>query len=150
MGKLKTGCWQEATAHYLNLLRKWRPVEYMEVRDGGASLETPARIRKESTALLERMDARDTVIALADTGRMFTSPQFATFLRNMDEKGDRPAFVIGGPYGLDENIMRRSGTLLSLSPMTWPHELARVLLLEQLFRAESILRNFPYHNGAKV
>lgn len=147
VGKLKTGYWQQACEHYLRLLKPVRPVEIVEVRDGDARLAPEARPGQEGGRILAQLAPNDWPIALHETGRMLTSREFAALLGECDmERLKRPAFIIGGPFGLAEDVLRAAGMRLSLSPMTWPHELARVLLTEQLYRAESILRNRPYHH----
>lgn len=145
IGKIKTKCWQEAANHYLNQLRHWRKIEITELRDGSGAREQ--RMVQEARSINGALDSSDFPIALTEQGRQFSSKNFAQFLRCCEENEIyRPAFIIGGPFGLAQDILERSKELLSLSSMTWPHELARVLLLEQLYRAESILRNLPYHH----
>lgn len=84
---------------------------------------------------------------LDERGRTFTSFQLADFFRQLDESAQgRICFVLGGAWGLDESVRQRAHTLISLSSMTLPHELARVLLLEQIYRAGCILCRIPYHH----
>lgn len=147
MGRLKTECWRLAFEHYFKLLDKWRTIECFNIKDAQPALERKLRVAKEGRDLLNAISAADKAIALDEKGKTFTSPEFAEFLRAWDENERKKAcFVIGGPLGLDNAVLEKCAMRISLSPMTLPHELARVLLLEQLFRAESILRNFPYHN----
>lgn len=147
VGKLKAPFWREAADHYLRLLRKLRPVELIEVRDADASLPEKERIAVEGGRLLACLSGREMPIALDAGGKPLDSHAFARFLRQCEERaGKAPGFVIGGPFGLDASVLGACRHCLSLSPMTWPHELARVMLLEQLFRAENILRGFPYHH----
>ena len=77
---------------------------------------------------------------------MRTSSQLADLLGRLDGEGRRPCFVVGGAWGLAPSVLERARERLSLSAMTLPHELARVVLLEQLYRAECILRKAPYHH----
>ena len=87
------------------------------------------------------------VISLDRKGRLFTSRQLSSALKVwLETPGRTPCFVIGGAYGLSRDVVSRSDLTLSLGPMTLPHELARVVLLEQLYRADAILRNLPYHH----
>lgn len=116
-----------------------------EVRD--ASCQTADRNRQEGNRILDALGSHDLPIALVDTGKALTSPQFARFLLDCDERLLKtPAFIIGGPFGLDQKVLDACKTHISLSAMTWPHELARVLLIEQLYRGESILHNSRYHH----
>lgn len=147
VGKLKNRNWKAAAEHYLELIRRWRPVEVFEARDGASELNEKERVRQEGARILQRLGA-DKGIALANDGKMFSSGEFAAFLGSADASASRYlTFIIGGPFGLDEAVLRQSRFVLSLSAMTWPHELARVLLLEQIYRGESILRQLPYHHS---
>lgn len=146
VGRLKTPFWREAAAQYLERLGRWRRVDLVEVRDGDAALAPGARSAQEGRRLLEALGAPEGAIALDEGGETLDSPGLAALLRRCDERGLRPAFVIGGPFGLSPEVLAACPRRLSLSAMTWPHELARVLLLEQLYRAECILRKIPYHH----
>lgn len=147
VGRLKTECWKTACAHYLRLLGPIRPVEITEARDGDARLESGVRVRQEGERLLAALKRNDFPIALWEQGQMLTSREFAALLKDCDERKLKcPTFIIGGPFGLAEQVLQAASLKLSLSPMTWPHELARVLLIEQIYRAETILRNGHYHH----
>lgn len=146
MGRLKTPFWRDAAAHYAHRLGRWRRVELVEVRDGDAALAPAARSAQEGERLLAALGSTAGAIALDEGGEALDSPGLAALLRRLDEQALRPAFVIGGPFGLSPEVLAASSRRLSLSAMTWPHELARVLLLEQLYRAECILRKVPYHH----
>lgn len=145
VGKLRTSYWQEACTHYLKLLAPLRQIECIEAKD--SALEGEARLKQEAERLLSCLGPQDLAIALDDQGQQLSSRQFAACLRRCDEQVmKRPCFIIGGPYGLADFLLQKCRMRLSLSSMTWPHELARVLLLEQIYRAESILRGSPYHH----
>lgn len=147
VGRLKTPFWREAAAHYAERLGRWRRVELVEVRDGDAALAPAARSAQEGQRLLEALGSSGVAaIALDEGGEALDSPGLAVLLRRLDEQALRPAFVVGGPFGLSPEVLAACPRRLSLSAMTWPHELARVLLLEQLYRAECILRKVPYHH----
>lgn len=122
-----------------------RPLTITEIRDGGGAPK--ARREEESARLLSALDASDFAIALDESGQCLSSREFAALLRKIDEEAlGRPCFIIGGPFGLSPTLPEKSRRILSLSLLTWPHELARVLLLEQIFRAECLRRNIPYHH----
>ena len=116
-------------AHYEKLLRRQARVEIVEVR--------------EDEALARRIPERAFVVLLDAGGRQLSSEAFATFLEERRQGGRDVCFVLGGPYG---TALERHDQLLSLGPMTLPHQLARVVLLEQLFRAHKILAGEPYHH----
>ncbi|MFM7675827.1 MAG: 23S rRNA (pseudouridine(1915)-N(3))-methyltransferase RlmH [Synechococcus sp.] len=106
-----------------------------EVKDS-----TPARERDQILALLQ---PEETLVALSEEGETLSSIAWARRLSAL--ASGRLVFVIGGAVGLDPALKARSRWTLSLSPMTFPHELARLLLLEQIYRAQSILQGGPYH-----
>jgi 23S rRNA (pseudouridine1915-N3)-methyltransferase len=116
-------------AHYEKLLRRQARVEVVEVR--------------EDEALERRIPQRAVVVLLDEGGKQLSSDAFAAFLEERRQGGRDVCFVIGGPYG---TALERHDHLLSLGPMTLPHQLARVVLLEQLFRAHKILAGEPYHH----
>ena len=146
VGKVKTPFWRDAAEHYRQRLGRWRRVEIVEVRDGDAALAPAARSAQEGRRLLDALAREAAPVALDEGGERLDSPGLAALLRRFDEAALRPCFVVGGPFGLSPEVRAACQRRLSLSAMTWPHELARVLLLEQLYRAECILRNIPYHH----
>lgn len=124
-----------------------RKVEITELRDGPPNGSPEAKRSNEGKRICDSLKNGDQNIALDVEGRQFTSPQLAEILRNCDELlHKRPTFIVGGPFGLDNSVLAKCDLRLSLSLLTFPHELARVMLCEQLYRAESILRNSPYHH----
>jgi 23S rRNA (pseudouridine1915-N3)-methyltransferase len=116
-------------AHYEKLLRRQARVEIVEVR--------------EDEALERRIPERAVVVLLDAGGKELSSEGFAEFLEARRQGGRDVCFVLGGPYG---TALERHDHVLSLGPMTLPHQLARVVLLEQLFRAHKILAGEPYHH----
>jgi 23S rRNA (pseudouridine1915-N3)-methyltransferase len=115
--------------HYERLLRRQARVEVVEVR--------------EDEALARRIPERAYVVLLDAGGTAHSSEAFAAFLEQRRQAGLDVCFVIGGPFGI---ALERCDHVLSLGPMTLPHQLARVVLLEQLFRAHKILAGEPYHH----
>jgi 23S rRNA (pseudouridine1915-N3)-methyltransferase len=113
-----------------------------EVRAGGRFSDAHVRER-EARNLRDALPERCSVIALSPDGRSLTTDAFARLF----EQWSHPlaAFVVGGPLGLDPAFRKTADSVLSLSPMTLPHELARVVLAEQIYRAVTILRGVPYH-----
>lgn len=115
-----------------------------EPRDG----RPPERIRTaEGERLRAALPAGGVTVALDERGRDLSSAAFAEQLGRWRDAGDSPAFVIGGPDGLTDEFRRGAQLLLRLSSMTLPHALARLLLVEQLYRAWSILNRHPYHRA---
>ena len=113
-----------------------------ETRSGGRFSDDHVR-QRESAALLERYDGSGRLIALDRTGQLYTSEQLAGRFESWSTPS--ATFALGGPLGLDDEIRERADGCWSLSPLTFPHELARLLVAEQLYRALSILRRTPYH-----
>ncbi len=101
----------------------------------------------EGEKILAQLQSGDYLMLLDERGREYTSREFATFLekKNIDLPG-RLVLVIGGPYGFSQAVYARSDAMLSLSKMTFPHELVRLFIVEQLYRAMTILRGEPYHH----
>jgi len=104
-------------------------------------------MREESRQLLEKIDSREFVVTLEITARALTTEDFAGRLQQWQNDGRDVSLLIGGPEGLAPEVSARSDFKLSLSAMTLPHPLARVVLVEQLYRAHSILTNHPYHRA---
>jgi len=102
-------------------------------------------VEKEGEDILKVAAETPALIALVPSGRTMESPAWAETLQKLSETYQRVAFVIGGPNGLSEAVLKKSRLQLSLSPMTFPHELARVIFLEQLYRAFTILNHEKYH-----
>jgi len=119
---------QDDVEHYRKLLAGHARVELIEVR--------------EDERVLQRIPERAHLVLLASDGRQFDSVELSRWLEERRQEGRDLCVVIGGPRGLD---LERCDTRLSLGPMTLPHQLARVVLLEQLYRAHKILAGEPYH-----
>jgi 23S rRNA (pseudouridine1915-N3)-methyltransferase len=133
-------------AHYERLLgRRWG-LKTVELKEAGAdSARRRLALEKEAAALLGRLPGQAYVCALDREGEALSSPQIARFMDERRSGGRDLWFVIGGPFGLHSSVLERADSRLSLGPVTFPHQLARVILLEQLFRAQKILAREPYH-----
>lgn len=137
VGKIKNASLANLQQDYLNRLLHYTRCELVEVRDA-------ADVRE---ALLKKLQPQDYVVVLDETGRQFTSPSFSRHLQTIyNQSTKRLVFIVGGAYGLDLEIKNRAQLVLSLATLTLPHELARVLLLEQLYRAHTILKGEKYHH----
>ena len=150
VGKLKEKAYRQMADEYLKRLGRYGKYEESEVPDlpesaGSPALEEQVRT-KEGEALLARIRPGDRVIALTIPGRMTDSPSLSAHIEELRTGGaSRIVFVIGGSLGLGKNVLARADEELSMSPMTFPHQLARVMLLEQLYRAEKIRAGERYH-----
>ena len=133
---------------YFNRIKHFFPIEVIEVppQRGRQSKNDMAIMRADSARLLAAIPAQGYVIALDERGRSIDSLKFAKWLERLTI--DQPhgvTFVMGGDLGLDESVRQRADHVLSLSAMTLPHQMARAVLLEQIYRACTLIRNIPYH-----
>ena len=151
VGKLRERFYADAAQEYLKRLSRLMPVEIAELPDEKEpAAPSPALyeavMRKEGEAILKRIPPRAYVVALCIEGRQLSSEQLAQRLKDLFTQGKSDVvFVIGGSLGLHPSVVSRADFKLSMSPMTFPHQLARVMLLEQLFRAAKINAGERYH-----
>ncbi|MCK5914037.1 MAG: 23S rRNA (pseudouridine(1915)-N(3))-methyltransferase RlmH [Desulfuromusa sp.] len=149
IGKLAESWQREAAADYAGRLQRYFPLEIVELKEekGGRKGDTTGLLKREGARILEKVPERAFLIVLDERGRSLGSEQFANlFSEEMLHGGRNWCLVIGGPYGLDPAVRNRADLILSLSKMTFTHQMARVLLLEQLYRSCTIIKNEPYHN----
>jgi len=147
VGKLRGSIWLPAMAEYSQRLRHYAKFDLVEIRDViGKGLPEATALAEEGKAIIQFLEPGNYAITLDREGKPLSSEQFAQLLRRQIDGGIRKIdFIIGGPMGLDKKIIAQGNFRLALSAMTLPHELARVVLLEQLYRAFTILRGEPYH-----
>jgi len=147
VGRVKAPFWKDAIEYYRERLIRWRTLTETCVRDSDPSFSIQDRITQESRAILAALTPYDIPICLDEHGMSLTSRQFAAFLAKLSSNANRiPCFIIGGPYGYNESVLKAAYKTIAFGSITLPHELARVILFEQLYRAEAILRNIPYHH----
>ncbi len=147
-GKVREGFIREGIEKYLRYLRPYAAVEVREVREERISdLKDADRIRqREGERIARALPPGARTVALDERGQEMTSHEFAAFLNSQFEQGARElVFVIGGTLGLDASVTGRASTVLALSRWTVTHEMARLVLLEQLYRACTIIKGRPYH-----
>jgi 23S rRNA (pseudouridine1915-N3)-methyltransferase len=145
VGKPRNAALAAAIEHYEQRASKYWPIDVREVREEPARGAQVSVVQaKESERLAARVEGA-TVIACDERGVSMTSGKFASFLQDARERARDVAFVIGGAHGLAESLRERAQTRLALAPWTLPHELARLVLAEQLYRAGTIVRGEPYH-----
>jgi 23S rRNA (pseudouridine1915-N3)-methyltransferase len=145
VGKLREGHWQAAQDDYTRRLARYTDFRLVEVRDAvGRSLPDGPALAREGEQLLAAASAGRILLMTAD-GRQMNSPELADFLRGQLETYGELTFLIGGPLGFGPAVVAAAHDQLALSRLTFPHELARIVLLEQLYRAFTILRGEPYH-----
>jgi 23S rRNA (pseudouridine1915-N3)-methyltransferase len=145
VGRLKPGPLDALAQHYAERIQ-W-PLSVREVEEK-RKLPAQEMIEREGTLLLAALPPSAVLVALDERGRHMTSAAFAERVGRWRDAGTSDlAFVIGGAGGLAEAVRERAQLVLSLGAMTWPHLLARGLLLEQLYRAQQILAGHPYHRA---
>jgi 23S rRNA (pseudouridine1915-N3)-methyltransferase len=146
VGKARNPALGEAIRDYETRAARYWPLDVHEVREERATGHSIERVTgKEAARLAERVPERAHTIACDEGGKSLDSKQFAEFLQRAREDDRDLAFLIGGAFGLDAHVSARAGTRLSLAPWTLPHEIARLVLAEQLYRAGTIVRGEPYH-----
>ena len=151
VGKLKEAYWRDACAEYEKRLKpfcRFTLIEVAEERlpDNPSAAQISATIEAEGKRLLERLPKDCAVIPMCIEGKELNSPSLAARLDKLAVEGtSHIAFVIGGSWGLSEAVKSRAALRLSMSPMTFPHQLARVMLLEQIYRAFQISSGGKYH-----
>ena len=152
VGKMKEKAYRQMADEYLKRLGRYGKYEETEIPDlpepaSGSSEALEEQLKaKEGEAILAKIRPGDRVIAMTIPGKQWTSPGLAGHLESLKTGGaGRLVFVIGGSLGLGGNVLERADEEISMGPMTFPHQLARVMLLEQLYRAEKISAGERYH-----
>lgn len=145
VGKLKEAHWRTAQAEYLKRLSRYTTLRLAEVPDVFIRGTHEPAVKREGETLLKAAAGAKYRVALDPGGKSLDSEELARYVRKQIELYGHIAFLIGGPLGLSEETLAACQSLLSLSAMTLPHELARVVLLEQLYRAFTILSGEKYH-----
>ena len=146
VGKLRP-YYRHAADDYIRRLRRYTHVREQEVREASRAPNTAVQRAEEAARLEVKIPDRTTVVALAREGVGWSSRELARQLEGWLLQGRPLAFLIGGSSGLNASVIARASARWSLGPLTFPHELARVILCEQLYRAYTILRGEPYHKG---
>lgn len=151
VGRIKEKFYTDAVAEYAKRLSRYVKLQIVEVEDektpdNASEKENLAIKEKEGKRLLEKIPEDAYVIALAIEGKMPDSVGLSEKIAQLALKGESHlVFIIGGSLGLSEAVLSRADELLSFSRMTFPHQLMRVILLEQIYRSFRIARNEPYH-----
>ncbi len=151
VGKIKEKFYRDAIDEYSKRLSKYCSLSVVEVADektaeNASDNEIDLIKDKEGARILKHIGERDYVIALAILGKQQDSVDFSKYIENLGIQGNSTiTFVIGGSLGLSDSVIKRANHQISFSKMTFPHQLMRVILLEQIYRAMRIMKNEPYH-----
>ena len=144
VGKIKEKFFKEAINEYSKRLTKYTKLEIIEVDDINSD-DINQILSKERDLILKHLNQKDYVVTLEIEGQEFTSSDLAKKLDNILTINSNITFIIGGSYGLHSDIKNKSNLKLSFSKLTFPHQLFRVILLEQIYRSYKILNNESYH-----
>ncbi len=151
VGKIKEKFYVDAIAEYKKRLSKYCKIKIIEVSDEktveNASINLENTIKaKEGEKILKILNESSYIIALTIDGKSFSSIEFSKEIESLGIKGySSITFIIGGSIGLSENVIKKADMKLSFSNFTFPHQLMRVILLEQIYRSYKIIKNEPYH-----
>ena len=149
IGKTTGKLFQEAISDYQQRLTHYVPFAIEEVPDlkNTKSLTEEQQKEKEADMVFDRLQSGDVLVLLDEKGKEFTSREFSTFLENkMHTVNTRLVLLIGGPYGFSQRIYDAAQGKISLSKMTFSHQMVRLFLVEQIYRAFTIMRGEPYHH----
>ncbi len=138
----------DGVAYYQKLLNPLQPVEVVEIRDAVHSGRDPqSGIKREGEALLKRIGGGETVVLLDEKGKQFSTREWAAMMgRLREESASSVCLIVGGAYGVADAVKQRSNHIVALSRLTFPHQLARVVLMEQLYRMFSLITGRAYHH----
>lgn len=142
----------DAIAVYEGRIPRYFSYDVVEIREVSGRGRTASQVMgEEGERILARLPGQDKVIALHRPGGAWSSERLASWLGDASSRGSPGVtFVIGGAFGLSPAVLDRADESISLSPMTFPHEVARLILVEQVYRAGTILRGEPYHKGKRT
>ena len=150
IGKTEENYLKEGIELYIKKIGHYFPFEYEELPalKQTKNLTVSEQKKREGEMLLKKIAASDTLILLDESGKQYSSVEFSDFLQQkMLQNHKQIVFVIGGAYGFSQEVYQRKNHALSLSSMTFSHQMVRLIFLEQLYRSASILKNEPYHHG---
>lgn len=149
VGKMASGYMSKGIEQYASRLKHYVPFEILHIADAKntKSLTEAQQKAAEGRNILATLDSSDHVVLLDEHGKQFTSIEFARYIeKKMASVQRRLVFVVGGPYGFSPEVYARASEKISLSSMTFSHEMIRLIFTEQLYRAMTIVRGEPYHH----
>ena len=144
VGKIKEKFFKDAIEEYSKRLSKYTKINIIEVQDINLNNEELIK-QKEKELILKHIEQKDYIITLEIEGKELSSIELSKKIEELEQQNPNITFIIGGSYGLDDEIKKISNYKLSFSKLTFPHQLFRVILLEQIYRAYKIKNNETYH-----
>ncbi len=148
IGKTDPGSIKEGVSAYLEKLRHYHTIDWMELpAPKGMASSVPAQLKKEEDVFIRHLGSGANVFLLDSGGKEYDSIEFAGFIGKKISEGQRPLILVtGGPYGFSERILQLAEGKISFSKLTFTHQMIRLILAEQLYRAFTIRRNERYHH----
>ncbi|MNK33149.1 Ribosomal RNA large subunit methyltransferase H [compost metagenome] len=149
IGKTGKKFLEEGEQEYLKRLRHYISFQMHIIPDikQSKNLSENQIKQKEGELILEKVGTSETLILLDERGKEYSSMEFSTHLQDQFNRGGKHIyFVVGGPYGFSDSVYQRANGMISLSQMTFSHQMIRLFFIEQLYRAMTILKNEPYHH----
>jgi 23S rRNA (pseudouridine1915-N3)-methyltransferase len=147
IGKTDEKYLDEGIKKYLSRLKHYTNVDYEEIKAVKSGQTPEETLKREAEVILAKLKSDDTLILLDEQGQMFDSVGFAAYIERFQIQAHKNVvFLIGGAFGHHKTIRERSNQMISLSKMTFSHQMVRLFLAEQLYRAFTIIRNEKYHN----
>jgi 23S rRNA (pseudouridine1915-N3)-methyltransferase len=150
IGRTEEKYLKEGIDIYCKKLKHYFPFEYEELSaiKQTRNLQMEEQKKREGDVIVKKISPSDIVVILDETGIQYSSVDFSTFIQHQMLQGNKQLlFIIGGTYGFSQDLYRRKDYLISLSGMTFSYQMVRLIFLEQLYRAATILKNEPYHHG---
>ena len=148
IGKTKNQEFINIIKSYIDKIEHYINFEFIIINDIKSTKNKKFQKNKEAELILSKIDKNKHVIVLDEKGKEYNSISFSNFIQHhMNSSKKEIIFIIGGAYGLSEKILERANQKVSLSKMTFSHQMVRIIFLEQLYRSFSILKNEPYHNN---
>lgn len=148
IGKFKEKYLQDGTAEFIKRLKPFANIEIIEIKENPPSKTKSVRecLKMEAEQIAKYLNKDDFTVILDEKGELMNSVEFAGLIEQNKDQGKTITFVIGGPYGLADEIKKSGKMLLSFSKMTFTHQMVRLFLLEQIYRGLSIMMGKSYHN----
>ena len=144
VGKIKEKFFRDATSEYLKRISKYSKIEIIEVNDVDLN-NKDLNLEKEKESLLKHINDKDYIVTLEIEGKQLSSEEFSQMIDKTLINYPNITFIIGGSYGIHNDIKKKSNLKLSFSKLTFPHQLFRIILLEQIYRGFKIVKNESYH-----
>jgi len=147
-GKTKVPFVRDGIEEYISRLKHYIPFSMSVIPDLKSTRKMDQRtvMNLEGEAILKQIDPKDHLVLLDERGKIFSSIAFAEHLQKMEGRWARTVFLVGGAYGFSEKVYKRANERISLSAMTFSHQLVRLIFTEQLYRAYTIIKGDPYHH----